>query len=195
MIVAHVISRRPNLVTQAVNTARSLADHVVVGLHNIDTGLDNGDVTVVHGSDYIDLTNDVLKTCRALAPSTLRVDDDDWYPPDHTDTVTPFWHPASTVWGMTTIRGCDGKLLQSRHPDMCAGVLPTDIELEGDHLGRVADSLRAQTHPIVVPTQVVKQVCLADTSWIHSPAWARRIHCTHTARVSARNPAAQEVTR
>ena len=178
-MIAHVISRRPHLISGAVDTARSFADMVVAGLHNID---DPGLVAeVVTGTNYVDLTNAVLKASAAHAPATLRVDDDDYYPSDHAE-IYDVWKPGHTVWGVVTIKGCDGTILKRDHPDMCAGVIPTNLVVTADRLGRVADSIRIQTEPIFVPTGVIKQVCLSDATWVHAPYWSRRIDCSHTQR-------------
>jgi len=168
---AHVISRRPHLVTGAVDTATRIADTVVVGLHGITADLP---VKTITGTDYVALTNELL----AYGPS-LRIDDDDYYPDDHGD-IFSLWKPGHTVWGIVTIKACDGTVLQADHPDMCAGVIPP-ITVYPDAYGRIADSIRKQTEPIYVETGVVKHVCLADITWLHNPAW-RRINCSHTVR-------------
>jgi len=148
-----------------------MADTVTVGLHGVDVDLP---VKTVTGTDYVALTNTVL----AEGPS-IRVDDDDFYPKDHGE-IFSHWKPGHTVWGIVTVKACDGTVLQTDHPDMCAGVIPP-IEVYADSWGRVADSIRKQTEPIYVETGVVKHVCLADISWLHNPAW-RKINCTHTKR-------------
>jgi len=186
MKLAHVITRRPHLAAQAVKTALTFADHVVVGLHGFSTDFPTKNITVVHGDNYLDLTNEVLKASSELSESTLRIDDDDYYPEGH-ERILGHWEPGSTVWGIVTIKGCDGQILRYDHADMCAGVLPTAITLEPDPQGRVADSLHRQTQPITVNTGVIKQICLADQHWIHSPRWQRAISCHHTQKQPARS--------
>jgi hypothetical protein len=185
MRLAHIITRRPHLVEGAVATALRFADHVVVGLHGFATKLPTDKVTAIEGDTYLDLTNHVLEVSAELGDHTLRIDDDDYYPPDH-DRILSAWEPGSTVWGLVTIKSCDGQTLRYDHADMCAGVLPTNITLEADPLGRVADSLRQQTRPITVATGVIKQVCLADQPWIHSARWQRTIRCQHAQKQPAR---------
>lgn len=172
MITAHIISRRPSLLPRALQIAQDRSDRVVVGLHGYQT--ETG-VETLYGDDYAELTNRVLK---AAGPS-IRIDDDDWYPPDHAE-IFKLWKPGHTVWGLCEVRACDGTTLITDHPDMCAGVIPP-VKLTADHRGRLAESLRAKTKPIYAPTGVIKLVCLADTSWLHNPAW-RRIGCRHSER-------------
>jgi hypothetical protein len=185
MRLAHIITRRPHLVDEAVATALSFADHVVVGLDSFVTKLPAARVTVVEGDNYLDLTNHVLEVSAELSDHTLRIDDDDYYPTDHAG-IFDTWEPGSTVWGLVTVRGCDGQILRYDHPDMCAGILPTNIALDPDSQGRVADSLRRQTRQITVPTGVIKQVCLADQPWIHSARWQRIIRCEHAQKQAVR---------
>jgi len=178
MTLAHVITRRPHLASHAVATALEYADQVVVGLHGFKMNFSTPSVTVLTGSDYLELTNEVLAKSAEFSDRTLRIDDDDHYPPGH-EKLLEEWQSGSTVWGLVTVKACDGRILRHKHPDMCGGVLPTGITLAGDSQGRLGDSLRAQTIPIVRPTGVIKQVCLADQPWIHSQRWQRTINCDH----------------
>lgn len=188
MRVAHLITRRAHLAGAAIATALAQADHVVVGAHNLEPANPDPDrVTIIYGSDYIDLTNHVLAAAADHDDHTLRIDDDDWYPADHHE-IERFWEPGSTVWGKVRVVGCDGTLLRDSHHDMCAGILPTGITLTGDDLGRVADSLRTQTEPVRAPTGAIKHFCLADTSWVHSHSWQRRVDCRHETRGRAQPP-------
>lgn len=184
MRLAHVISRRPHLIDQAVATALSFADHVVVGVDGFATKLTSTDITVVTGDNYVDITNQVLAYSAALGDCTLRIDDDDHYPDNH-GRILDQWEPGSAVWGLTTVKGCDGRILRHHHPDICAGVLPTGITVTADAKGRIANSIRDQTTPIVVATGVIKQVCLADQAWVHSTRWQQKVTCRHEQRARA----------
>lgn len=149
MIVAVLVSNRPDWVDHGLESADRIADQTVFRFH--DTGA------------FVDVFNDALAEAATLAPVCLKVDDHDVYPDDHA-TILKYWTPEHTVWGKARRFTCDGRELKPR-ATMCSSALPTSLTLQASPSGRLWRSLYNQTVFTKTVTGVRKRVCSADWNW------------------------------
>lgn len=157
-MIGVLVSRRPHLIDQAVAIAAAFCDEVRV---------------VVDQGDFVAALREGFD---GLAEPAIKLDDDDWYPPDH-DKIMAHYRPGRVVWNELDVTGCDGRAI-GRRRFISGGVLPPGVEFHADRTGRVEPSLE-RYNMAVAYTGSQKYQCPGDWSWADKPAWGRRIRCVH----------------
>lgn len=156
-MIGVLVSRRPHLVDQAVAIAEAFCDEVRVVI-------DRGDFLAA------------LREGFDLDEPAFKLDDDDWYPPDH-DRLATHYKPGRVVWNELDVEGCDGQPL-GRRRFISGGILPPGVRFRADPSGRIEASLGAYGMAVAY-TGSRKYQCPAQWSWNDKPAWGSRIRCDH----------------
>lgn len=156
-MIGVLVSRRPHLIDQAVAIAETFCDEVRVVI-------DRGDFVAA------------LREGFDLDEPAFKLDDDDWYPPDH-GRIMEAYGPGRVVWNQLDVYGCDGRGLGVGR-FISGGVMPPGVEFQADETGRVEASLRDYDSDTVY-TGSRKNQCPADWSWKDKPAWGDQIRCNH----------------